>query len=87
MAPRRGDTQKTLKRPQDRLDVFPAFMKVAGERVLVVGHGGEAAAKVRLLGRPTQKSSLSLKLSRPIWPKPSRFSRPNMLPRISARRI
>lgn len=35
---------------KDRLDVFPAFMKVAGRRVLVVGHGGEAAAKVRLLG-------------------------------------
>ncbi|MFD1695395.1 siroheme synthase CysG [Roseibium aestuarii] len=33
-----------------RLDVFPTFFKVAGERVCVVGHGGEAAAKVRLLG-------------------------------------
>ena len=33
-----------------RLDVFPAFHKVAGRRVVVVGHGGEAAAKVRLLG-------------------------------------
>jgi uroporphyrin-III C-methyltransferase/precorrin-2 dehydrogenase/sirohydrochlorin ferrochelatase len=50
MASRRGDSENALKRPQDRLDVFPAFMKVAGRRVLVVGHGGEAAAKVRLLG-------------------------------------
>ncbi|MTH99810.1 siroheme synthase CysG [Roseibium sp. RKSG952] len=33
----------------NRLDVFPVFMKVAGRAVLVVGHGGEAAAKVRLL--------------------------------------
>jgi len=50
MANRRGDTIKTLKTPENRLDVFPAFMKVAGKRVLVIGHGGEAAAKVRLLG-------------------------------------
>ena len=50
MASRRGDSVKTLKKPEDRLDVFPAFMKVAGRRVLVAGHGGEAAAKVRLLG-------------------------------------
>nr|WP_319385903.1 siroheme synthase CysG [uncultured Roseibium sp.] len=50
MASRRGDIVKTLKKPEDRLDVFPAFVKVAGRRVLVVGHGGEAAAKVRLLG-------------------------------------
>lgn len=50
MASRRGDIVKTLKRPEDRLDVFPAFMKVAGRRVLVVGHSSEAAAKVRLLG-------------------------------------
>jgi len=38
------------KQQKNKLDVFPAFMKVAGRRVLVVGHGGEAAAKVRLLG-------------------------------------
>jgi len=50
MANRRGDRVKTLKKPEDRLDVFPAFVKVAERRVLVVGHGGEAAAKVRLLG-------------------------------------
>lgn len=50
MAIRRGDKVKTLKKPEDRLDVFPAFMKVAGRKVIVVGHGGEAAAKVRLLG-------------------------------------
>ncbi|TYC51484.1 uroporphyrinogen-III C-methyltransferase [Rhodobacterales bacterium] len=46
----RKDTARTLKQPDQRLDVFPAFMKVAGQRVVVVGHGGEAAAKVRLLG-------------------------------------
>jgi uroporphyrin-III C-methyltransferase/precorrin-2 dehydrogenase/sirohydrochlorin ferrochelatase len=50
MAGSRGDIAKTLKKPESRLDVFPAFMKVAGRRVLVVGHGAEAAAKVRLLG-------------------------------------
>src|SRR5688500_2208001 len=33
-----------------RLSVFPAFHKVAGRPVLVVGDGAEAAAKVRLLG-------------------------------------
>lgn len=46
----RKDIARTLKHPEQRLDVFPAFMKVAGRRVVVVGHGGEAAAKVRLLG-------------------------------------
>lgn len=50
MASRRGDIVNTLKKPEDRLDVFPAFVKVAERRVLVIGHGGEAAAKVRLLG-------------------------------------
>lgn len=50
MARSRGDIAKTLKEPGARLDVFPAFMKVAGRKVLVVGHGAEAAAKVRLLG-------------------------------------
>lgn len=50
MAGRREDIAKTLKKPDARLDVFPAFMKVAGRKVLVVGHGAEAAAKVRLLG-------------------------------------
>ncbi len=50
MAGRQSDTLKTLKKPEHRLDVFPAFMKVAGQRVVVVGHGTEAAAKVRLLG-------------------------------------
>ena len=34
----------------DRLSVFPAFHKVAGRVVVVVGDGEEAAAKVRLLG-------------------------------------
>jgi uroporphyrin-III C-methyltransferase/precorrin-2 dehydrogenase/sirohydrochlorin ferrochelatase len=33
----------------ERLSVFPAFHKVAGRPVLVVGNGGEAAAKLRLL--------------------------------------
>ena len=33
-----------------RLDVFPTFHKVAGRRVVVVGGGDEAAAKVRLIG-------------------------------------
>ena len=35
--------------PTDRLSVFPAFHKVSRRRVLVVGSGGEALAKVRLL--------------------------------------
>src|ERR1700724_404481 len=32
-----------------KLTVFPAFHKVAGRRVVVVGGGHEAAAKIRLL--------------------------------------
>lgn len=40
------DTEKKKR----RLDVFPAFFKVRDQRVVVVGHGAEAAAKVRLLG-------------------------------------
>ncbi|MBN9668948.1 siroheme synthase CysG [Roseibium aggregatum] len=50
MARGREHLATTLKKPEDRLDVFPTFMKVAGKRVIVVGHGAEAAAKVRLLG-------------------------------------
>ncbi|WP_299810659.1 siroheme synthase CysG [uncultured Roseibium sp.] len=50
MAGSRETKAKALKKPDARLDVFPAFMKVAGRKVLVIGHGGEAAAKVRLLG-------------------------------------
>lgn len=42
-----GTDSEKMKR---RLDVFPAFFKVRGQRVVVVGHGAEAAAKVRLLG-------------------------------------
>ncbi|NVK35236.1 MAG: uroporphyrinogen-III C-methyltransferase [Rhodobacteraceae bacterium] len=38
------------QKSRQRLDVFPTFHKVANRRVLVVGHGAEAAAKVRLLG-------------------------------------
>jgi uroporphyrin-III C-methyltransferase/precorrin-2 dehydrogenase/sirohydrochlorin ferrochelatase len=34
---------------QRKLSVFPAFHKVAGRRVVVVGGGPEAAAKIRLL--------------------------------------
>ncbi|QDG79270.1 siroheme synthase CysG [Labrenzia sp. PHM005] len=50
MASRQTHTEIAQKKPEDRLDVFPAFMKVAGKRVVVVGRSGEAAAKVRLLG-------------------------------------
>ena len=32
-----------------KLDVFPAFVKVAGKRVVIVGGGDEAASKLRLL--------------------------------------
>ncbi|MBZ8134996.1 siroheme synthase CysG [Afifella sp. IM 167] len=39
-----------MRNGPSRLDVFPAFHKVAGRRVLVVGGGEEAAAKVRLVG-------------------------------------
>ena len=35
--------------PSRKLSVFPAFHKVAGRRVVVVGGGHEAAAKIRLL--------------------------------------
>ena len=35
--------------PNRKLSVFPAFHKVAGRRVVVVGGGHEAAAKIRLL--------------------------------------
>ena len=34
---------------REKLSVFPAFHKVSGRTVLVVGHGDEAAAKVRLV--------------------------------------
>ncbi len=34
---------------RERLSVFPAFHKVAGRPVLIVGEGAEAAAKLRLL--------------------------------------
>lgn len=40
---------RTANRHKHRLDVFPTFFKVEGRQVCVVGHGGEAAAKVRLL--------------------------------------
>lgn len=35
------------------LDVFPAFFKVSGKRVIIVGGGDEAAAKLRLLSETT----------------------------------
>ncbi len=38
-----------------RLDVFPAFHKVAGRRVVVVGGGEAAAAKVRLLAETSAR--------------------------------
>ena len=65
MTSRGGDTLKTLKKPEDRLDVFPAFMKVAGRRVLVVGHGGEATAKVRLLGETNARIVVVSKIVEP----------------------
>ena len=39
----------TRHKPDRKLDAFPAFHKVAGRRVVVVGSGEHAAAKVRLL--------------------------------------
>jgi len=42
----------------ERLSVFPAFHKVAGRVVLVVGEGAEAVAKVRLLGETEAKIRL-----------------------------
>lgn len=38
-----------MSETQRKLGVFPAFHKVAGRRVVVVGGGDEAAAKIRLL--------------------------------------
>jgi uroporphyrin-III C-methyltransferase/precorrin-2 dehydrogenase/sirohydrochlorin ferrochelatase len=38
-----------MSSPQERLSVFPAFFRVRGKRVLVVGNGDEAYAKARLL--------------------------------------
>jgi uroporphyrin-III C-methyltransferase/precorrin-2 dehydrogenase/sirohydrochlorin ferrochelatase len=38
-----------MSKPERKLAVFPAFHKVAGRRVVVVGGGPEAAAKIRLL--------------------------------------
>lgn len=43
------EKQREIAPARRRLDVFPTFFKVAGQRVCVIGHGGEAAAKVRLL--------------------------------------
>lgn len=50
MAGRQGKGVARQRSAKARLDVFPTFFKVAGQRVLVVGGGSEAAAKVRLLG-------------------------------------
>ncbi|WP_068087991.1 siroheme synthase CysG [Polycladidibacter stylochi] len=47
-APTKNAAQSAIK--QDKLDVFPIFPLVRGKKVVVVGHGDEAAAKVRLLG-------------------------------------
>jgi uroporphyrin-III C-methyltransferase/precorrin-2 dehydrogenase/sirohydrochlorin ferrochelatase len=38
-----------MSSPQELLSVFPAFFRVRGKRVLVVGNGDEAYAKARLL--------------------------------------
>jgi uroporphyrin-III C-methyltransferase / precorrin-2 dehydrogenase / sirohydrochlorin ferrochelatase len=38
-----------MAQSNDKLTAFPAFIKVAGKRVLVVGNGEEALAKCRLL--------------------------------------
>ena len=37
------------------LDVFPAFFNVAAKRVVIVGGGDEAAAKLRLLSETSAK--------------------------------
>jgi len=49
-----------------RLDVFPAFFKVKGQRVIVVGHGAEAAAKVRLLGETNARIEVVSKKVEPV---------------------
>ena len=38
-----------------KLDVFPAFHKVDGKKILIVGSGEAAAAKVRLLGQSSAR--------------------------------
>ena len=38
-----------MSEPSDRMNVFPAFFRVEGKGVAVVGNGEEALAKVRLL--------------------------------------
>ncbi|MDX3929386.1 MAG: siroheme synthase CysG [Shinella sp.] len=38
-----------MHQPDQQLSTFPAFFRVAGKRVVVVGNGDEAFAKVRLL--------------------------------------
>lgn len=58
-----GPDTETGKR---RLDVFPAFFKVANERVIVVGHGAEAAAKVRLLGETNARIEVVSKEIAPV---------------------
>jgi uroporphyrin-III C-methyltransferase / precorrin-2 dehydrogenase / sirohydrochlorin ferrochelatase len=42
-------TETEMSESRRKLGVFPAFHKVAGRRVIVVGGGAEAAAKIRLL--------------------------------------
>ncbi|MDX5592451.1 siroheme synthase CysG [Pseudovibrio sp. SPO723] len=46
----RADTNKTVANER-KLAVFPTFQKVAGRTVVIVGSGGEAAPKVRLLAQ------------------------------------
>ena len=38
-----------MHRETEQLSVFPAFFRVAGKRVVIVGNGDEAYAKTRLL--------------------------------------
>ena len=44
-----------VKQETSKLDVFPAFHQVVGKKVLVVGGGEEAFAKVRLLSETSAK--------------------------------
>lgn len=43
------DDGAIMTTPERRLDIFPAFHAVDGRRVVIVGNGPEAAAKVRLV--------------------------------------
>ncbi|MXN66264.1 uroporphyrinogen-III C-methyltransferase [Stappia sp. GBMRC 2046] len=49
-----------------KLSVFPTFQKVAGRRVVVVGGGEEAAAKVRLLSETQAKIEIVSRAPAPV---------------------